>query len=154
MHSDARPVIVFYVGDLDPEGVDIERNFQEQAERRGVYFDEWSRLAVTVDQIAELGLVPNPGKETSSRAGGFVAMYGDLFQIETEAVDPGVLEQLVTGAVTAPELFDVEVYDRLVDRESRERGRLYALVDHWDDEGDGDDEDDDVDEDEDEDGDE
>ena len=133
MDSDGRPVVVWYVGDLDAEGEDIERNFQDQAERRGIDFDDWTRLAVTPRQIAELGLVPNPGKATSSRAAGFVRKYGQLFQIETEAVDPAVLEQLVVDAVTSEDYFDEAVYDTVLDREQRERDRLQALVDDWDD---------------------
>lgn len=136
MERDGRPIIAFYVGDLDPEGEDIERNFQEQAERRGVWFKHWQRLAVTPEQIAQLGLVTNPGKATSSRAAGFVARHGQLFQIETEAVDPAVLQTLVTDAITDDGFFDRDVYDELVAREGRERDRLQTFVDNWDDEDD------------------
>lgn len=128
MSADERPVVVYYVGDLDPEGEDIERNFQDQLYRAGMYFKHWERLAVTPEQIAELGLVPNPGKEGSSRAAGFVRKYGTLFQIETEAVDPDTLRQLVTNAVTDPDYFDISTYRRLLEREDRERTRLMEFA--------------------------
>ena len=133
MNGDGRPVVVFYVGDLDPEGEDIERNFQDQAERACIEFDDWTRIAVTRHQIDELGLVANPGKSTSSRANGFVARHGQLFQIETEAVDPDVLEQLVTEAVTHEDYFDVARFEELVAREERERERLASFAAGWDD---------------------
>jgi hypothetical protein len=141
MARDDRPVVVFYVGDLDPEGEDIERNFEEQANRVGAYFHHWERLAVTPEQVDELGLVPNPGKETSSRAAGFIAKYGDLFQIETEAVDPGVLESFITEAVTGDEWFNADTYDALLARENRERERLEEFLEQWEDDEEPDDED-------------
>lgn len=132
--SDGRPAVVFYVGDLDPEGEDIERNFCDQADEAGCYFKHWERLAVLPEQIEELGLVPNPGKETSSRAGGFVARHGQLFQIETEAVDPAELERLVMDAITDSRWFDSAVYDDVIDRETEDRRRLEEFVaDHEDD---------------------
>jgi hypothetical protein len=142
MYDDGRPVVVWYVGDLDPEGEDIERNFQAQAERRGVDVDDWTRLAVTPAQIAELGLVPNPGKSTSSRAPGFIRKYGQLFQIETEAVDPDVLQQLVLDAVRHDDYFDEAKYQAVLKREAREQQRLQQLVEAWDDDEDDQDEDD------------
>lgn len=109
---DRRNVVVFYVGDLDPEGEDIERNFVAQAERMGVDFQHWQRLTVLQSQITPLGLVPNLGKASSSRAGAFIRKHGQLFQIETEAVDPAVLEQLVTDAITDPAWFDRALWDK------------------------------------------
>ena len=105
MERDARPAVVFYVGDLDPEGEDIERNFKNQARRLSVGFKHWERLTVLPPQIAQYGLVENPGKVKSSRAAGFKAKHGRLFQIETEAIDPAILERLVTKAITARKWF-------------------------------------------------
>ena len=103
--DDGRQLIGYYVGDLDPEGEDIERNFIRQCESRGIHLFKWRRLGVRYDQIAELGLVPNPGKPTSTRAAAFIDKYGELFQVETEAIDPSVLERLVTDAMTDVEWF-------------------------------------------------
>ena len=99
MLADGRPVVAWYLGDLDPEGVDIERNFKAQARRMGITFKDWDRLGVTPTQVTTLGLPPQPGKPTSSRAAGFIAEFGTLFQIEIEAVDPAELRRLVTTAL-------------------------------------------------------
>jgi hypothetical protein len=119
--TDGRGVAAFYVGDLDPEGEDIERNFLAQADAAGVTFKLWERLAVLPAQIAGLSLVPNPGKSTSTRAPKFTAKYGQLFQIEAEAVDPAVLEQLVTDAVRDEVLFEVEPWEESKAQEARDR---------------------------------
>ena len=117
-------MVAFYVGDLDPEGEDIERNFCDQAERMEIEFDHWQRLTVLQTQVAQLGLVPNPGKATSSRAPGFVAKYGRLFQIETEAVDPAVLQQLVIDAITDPQWFSEAEWDSSKQEESDDKEAL------------------------------
>jgi hypothetical protein len=129
MNDDGRPVVVWYVGDLDPEGEDIERNFQDQAERQDIEFEAWERLTVLPAQIGPLGLVPNPGKATSSRAAGFVRKYGRLFQIETEAVDPAILETLVTDAITHSYYFDEEVREESLTQEKRDIQKLKDLRD-------------------------
>jgi hypothetical protein len=116
---DGRSAVALYVGDLDPSGEDIERDFQE---RTDYCFDEVRRLAVDHDQIAELGLVPAPGKSTDSRAASFVATYGELIQVEVEAIDPNVLRGLVRNAVE--ELTDLDRLRRVRRLELRERARL------------------------------
>jgi hypothetical protein len=127
MNDDGRPVVVWYVGDLDPEGEDIERNFKDQAERQDIEFEHWERLTVLPTQIGPLGLVPNPGKASSSRAAGFVRKYGRLFQIETEAVDPAVLEALVIDAITHSAYFDPDVRQESLDLEAQDKARLEQL---------------------------
>jgi len=136
MTTDGRPVVVWYVGDLDPEGEDIERNFQEQADRMGIVFHHWDRLTVLLAQVALYGLVPNPGKESSSRAAAFVAKYGPMpgtidtpFQIEVEAVDPAVLEQLVTDALTDPTWFNEKALKASLRKQKADIKRLEDLRD-------------------------
>jgi hypothetical protein len=129
MTADGRPVVVWYVGDLDPEGEDIERNFQEQADRMGIVFHHWDRLTVVPAQITPLGLVPNLGKTTSSRAKGFIAKYGTLFQIEVEAVDPAVLEQLVTDALTDVTWFNEKALKASLRKQRADIKRLEDLRD-------------------------
>ena len=124
MTDNGRPIVVFYVGDLDPEGEDIERNFMDQAQRMGITFKHWERLTVLPSQIAQYGLVENPGKEESSRAAGFKAKYGRLFQIETEAIDPAVLERLVTKAITAKRWFVKARWEALKAQEIRDIAQL------------------------------
>jgi hypothetical protein len=126
--DDGRDVVAFYVGDLDPEGEDIERNFQAQAAAQGITFKSWDRLAVLPTQITPMNLVPNPGKPSSMRAPGFIAKYGRLFQIETEAVDPAVLEQLVAGAVTDPVVFDRQSWQLSMAQEGEDRATLQAAA--------------------------
>lgn len=131
MLNDGRDIVVHYVGDFDPEGVDIERNFVHQARRIGLEFRQWRRLAVSREQIAEFGLVPAPGKASSTRADRFIAKHGELVQVEVEAIDPAILERLVVDAVTDPRWFDVDTYNSVVARERYERQLLVDLSTNW-----------------------
>jgi hypothetical protein len=123
VEGDIRPAVALYLGDLDPTGEDIERDLQD---RTGWCFDEVRRLAVTYEQIGDLGLVPAPGKATDTRARRFVDKYGELIQVEVEAIDPAHLEQLVREAVDT--FIDVEQLDRVRAIESRERALLSAAA--------------------------
>jgi hypothetical protein len=124
MTEDGRPVVAFYVGDLDPEGEDTERNFRAQSDRLGLTFETWERLAVVPEQIEPLGLVPNFGKEQSTRAPGFIAKYGRLFQIETEAIDPDVLRDMILKAITDPRWLNQARLERSLAQEKRDTRTL------------------------------
>lgn len=117
--GESRSAIALYLGDLDPTGEDIERDLQD---RTDWCFDEIRRLAVNHDQIAEFGLVPNPGKASDTRAAGFVAKYGELIQVEVEAIDPATLEGLVRDAVET--FIDFSELNRVRAVEDRERALL------------------------------
>ncbi len=84
------------------------------------------RLAVIYDQIDELGLVRAPGKATDTRAPKFIAKYGELIQVELEAIDPAYLEQLVRDAVNT--FIDFEQLDRVRAVKSQERALLSAAA--------------------------
>lgn len=116
-----RSVRLIYIGDLDPEGEDIERNVQAQT---GLVTE---RIAVTPKQVTLYGLPEEPGKPSSSRAPGFIAKYGRLFQIEVEALDPDVLRGLVQDAIA--ETWDDELERVVLVEEERQRERFQEFVD-------------------------
>lgn len=118
-HADGydRPSVLLYAGDLDPEGEDIERNF-----RRHTDFDEFRKVALTLEQAEQYELPPMPGKPKSSRAAGFIEKYGRLFQIEVDALDPNVLRELFAEAIA--EYWDDDAYQAVLEREALEREQL------------------------------
>jgi hypothetical protein len=112
--------IILYLGDHDPSGLDIERSLGKAIEyfRTGVdvagLFKDFlggsdilkfgngccRRLALTHEQVQAHKLLPNPTKQADSRAGAYVAQYGDQCW-ELDALDPTVLKALVTQAIDA-----------------------------------------------------
>jgi hypothetical protein len=116
--DDGRKAVLLYVGDHDPSGEDIERDF---VARVGM-FDESTRVAVLPDQIDRYGLVPAPGKATDSRAASFEARHGRLVQVEVEALDPNDLRTLLSEALRP--FWDVSAHEAVKDLEARERAEL------------------------------
>jgi len=90
-----KPTFLYYLGDYDPSGIDIPRNVEtrlrEFAPDAKICF---TRLAVTLEQIAALRLPTRPTKATDSRAQGFL---GD--SVEVDAIPPTILRKLVSDAI-------------------------------------------------------
>ena len=92
-------VKVFYLGDHDPSGLDIERFTREAME----YFDvdfELKRLALTFEQVLAYRLLPNPTKRPDPRAREYIAKYGDECW-ELDALEPTTLQAIIRGAIEA-----------------------------------------------------
>ena len=99
--------VLFYLGDHDPSGVDIERSvragFARYAMTAGVSL---TRLAVTEEQIAAMSLPLRPTKTTDSRARSFRGG-----SVEVEAIPPDTLRAMVKDAITScidPQAWAVE----------------------------------------------
>lgn len=72
-----RPDALLYAGDFDSSGEDIERDFVVRTN----CWAHTERVALSVDQVAESHLPPQPGKTTDSRAAAFTAAHGRLVQV-------------------------------------------------------------------------
>lgn len=121
--DDGREVELLYAGDHDPTGEDIPRAFEDNT---GLAL---RRVALTADQVDEYGLPPAPGKESDSRAAGFVARHGRLVQVELEALDPADLRALFDAELGV--LVDYDLVDEERERESAERARLVEFARTW-----------------------
>lgn len=117
-----RPAVLLYAGDHDPSGEDIDRDFTARTD----CWDQVRRVALTAVQVEEYALPPQPGKETDSRARGFVERHGRLVQVELDALPPEVLRYLYTEAIA--DFWDDTVYKEAVQRQEDER-RLLAPAD-------------------------
>jgi hypothetical protein len=115
---DGRPSALIYAGDFDPSGEDIDRDFAERA----ACFDEVVRVALTVEQVDGYKLPPNPGKDSDSRAGAFIARHGELLQVELDALPPETLRALYQAALN--NYWDKSTYQATVHLEERERAKL------------------------------
>lgn len=123
-----RPAVLIYAGDFDPSGEDIDRDFVART-------DCWSkviRVALNVDQLRDYNLPPQMGKATDSRAAGFIEKYGQLVQVELDALDPDDLHQLFADAIES--FWDVSVFEAVKEREDEMRAELaeFLDLDAWD----------------------
>ena len=89
------PVHIYHLGDHDPSGVNagekIEQTLRELAPDAEIHFE---RIAVTREQIVEMGLPSRPTKTTDSRAKNF---EGD--SVELDAIPPDALRALVRDRI-------------------------------------------------------
>lgn len=114
-----KPAVLIYGGDFDATGVDILRDFEKRTQ--GVW-DEVLRVALNEDQIAEHKLPPLPGKSWDPRAGRFEAMYGELVQVELDALPPDVLKNIYDEAVD--QYFDQDKFERSFEQEEGDNAQL------------------------------
>lgn len=150
-------VVILHLGDHDPSGIDMSRDIRDRltgfigtdlAGALGGYtpsemldlladdeFDgeqplEVRRIALTYDQVQQYSPPPNPAKLTDSRASSYLRLYGRE-SWELDALDPAVLEQLVTEGVESVQ--DVARYDGRVAQEAEERHVLARIASRYDD---------------------
>ena len=118
---------IIHLGDHDPSGIDMTRDIQERLEMFGadVYV---KRVALTMQQVQTYNPPPNPAKLSDSRCGRYIDRYGTE-SWELDALEPQMLTQLITNEVTA--LRDADIYERVCDRENREKKELELLEDNY-----------------------
>lgn len=122
-HADGRAAVLLFAGDLDPSGVDLERDFLA----RTACWDHAERVALTAEQVREYDLPPQPGKATDSRAPRFIAEHGQLLQIEVDALEPDDLHRLFDTALAR--WWNPASYEAVLDAEERDRRTRPRSVD-------------------------
>lgn len=88
-------VFVFYLGDHDPDGIDMTRSNDNWLAQFGRTDDiNVVRLALNMDQIEEYGPPPNPAKESSARFEGYYEEYGSE-SWELDALPPSAIDGII-----------------------------------------------------------
>lgn len=123
-------VVVLYLGDHDPSGIDMTRDIEE---RLTMYSHdapiEVERLALNWDQIEKWQPPENPAKETDARFESYVRQYGES-SWELDAVEPGELANLVRRAVLARR--DDELWQQAIELEEEQRKELLVFAAKYD----------------------
>jgi hypothetical protein len=97
----AKDIVVLYLGDHDPSGIDMTRDVRERLNLFADFDAEYirvDRLALNYDQVEALDPPPNPAKETDARFEGYVEQFGETCW-ELDAIEPTQLAEIVTEAV-------------------------------------------------------
>jgi hypothetical protein len=116
-----KPTHLYYFGDLDPSGVDISRVVESGI--RDLAPDvalEFSRVAVTREQVAYYGLPTRPTKKTDSRAKSFKGR-----SVEVDAIDPDQLRALTSNCIV--QHVDARLLKRIQRVEKAERKTLQEI---------------------------
>lgn len=120
-------IVILFLGDWDPSGLDIRRDIQEKLEMFGVEV-EFKVVALSLDQIRDLKLPPMPTKKSDSRSSQFVAEFGDQ-AVELDAIPPDVLRLMVTEAIDAE--FDEGIHQKVKVRDKRVKAWLNKEIEAY-----------------------
>ena len=117
-----KPAYLYYFGDRDPSGVDIDRFVKQElrkyAPRSEIHF---SRVAVLLYQIEQLNLPTRPTKRTDSRAGKFNGQ-----SVEVDAIHPATLREMCEDCILGH--VDDEALAATQRVEEAERGTLDKII--------------------------
>ena len=121
------PVII-HLGDHDPSGIHMTEDIIDRMEMfiGGV---EVRRIALTMSQVEEYNPPPNFAKDSDARFSGYVQEFGTENCWELDALEPRVLEDLVTDEINS--LRDQTPWDLLVAKEDRHKVLLAQVSDRW-----------------------
>lgn len=101
INAHEKPVKILYLGDIDPSGMDIERDLADRLMRYGSDDVTVERVALTLDQIQQYSLPPMPAKTSDPRLAKFIADTGGTEAVELDALEPPVLQELIRNAIDA-----------------------------------------------------
>jgi hypothetical protein len=106
-----KPITIFYLGDHDPSGHDIQRDIHERAQEASGKEFAMVRLAIHPADIRAFNLPPQRIKTTDSRADGFKRKFGETAPtVELDALPVGELRDRVRNAIEG--LIDFELWNR------------------------------------------
>lgn len=123
--SDRKSLVVIYLGDHDPSGIDMTRDVGDRLQMFSGADIDVERVALNMDQVRRLNPPKNPAKETDSRYSGYREAFGDS-SWELDAIDPDQLAEIVQGAVVTYR--DQELWDEAVRYELEQRERLDGIA--------------------------
>ena len=119
-HWKERELIILYLGDHDPSGLDMDRDIQNRLGEFGVDV-EVVRIGLTTEQINQYSPPPNPAKITDPRAKGYISEYGET-SWEVDALKPEVLQELIERFILR--YLDLEKFEQIKKKEQEEIGKL------------------------------
>lgn len=124
----SKPIHVFYLGDFDPSGVEIERDAHERVRAQGFTEFRLQRLAIHKEDISAFSLPPLRVKDSDSRSDSFKSKHGHE-AVELDALPVEELRRRIREAVTG--LIDRNLWDRAVHVERVELDSILSSMAMW-----------------------
>ena len=123
-----KPKVVFYLGDHDPSGRDIERDLRYRVALNSEAAFSLKRLAIFAADIEKFTLPPLRIKQQDTRAGTFLKRYSDKC-VELDALPPEELRRRIREAVVS--VMNMEKWDRAVAAEKAELASIETFIKAW-----------------------
>lgn len=119
--ENGKTVCIYYFGDHDPSGVDIDRSALQTLEEDFGVEILFERVAVTRKQIADLGLPTRPTKTSDTRGKNF---EGE--SVEVDAIPPAELRRIAELCIT--KYVNDDEWEKLQQVEALERASLREVI--------------------------
>lgn len=120
-----KPIHAYYLGDLDPSGLDLERDMKEKLARYSRRTFSWERLAVNLPDFSAYNLFPLQPKKKDARTKRFLdegyTQCTELDAIPAEALRERI-EESITSHIPSGE------WERLQWVEERERKQWQEVI--------------------------
>lgn len=129
-----KKVVILYLGDHDPSGLDMIRDIRERLQEFGLNFFESEeetegftikQIGLTTEQVKKYNPPPNPAKFTDPRANWYIEQFGKTCW-EVDALNPKILHQLVTSNIQS--LIDMDKFNSIIKQEETDKKRMGKLV--------------------------
>lgn len=130
----ATEVVILYLGDHDPSGLDMIRDISERIgemmESKDLeYAFTVKPIALTMDQIREFDPPPNPAKLSDSRSDGYISRHGAQ-SWEVDALPPESLHSILENAII--DEIDMYLYDDMISKEKLHKIRIDEIIESID----------------------
>jgi hypothetical protein len=147
--NQGKKVIVFFAGDFDPAGMDIEREMLEQIRGEDNDLTIWhTRLFILPPKpatynfdtnelidpgqegdMAHYNLLPLPAKEKDTKTPAFIKKYGNADCCELDALDPDIIRQRIREEVEGYR--DMTLWKAAFKREAKEKRNIAKNLTKW-----------------------
>ncbi len=135
-HTDhGKRVIIYYFGDHDPSGLDIERDAIEKLRNLFDCDFEWHRAGLLLSDFEDFKLVKVPVKQDTTekkgdpRAKRYLVKFGDV-AAELDALPPNELQRRIRECIQRH--IESDAWKRLEATEAVEKQSLTEVVGFWD----------------------
>lgn len=140
-------VVIFYLGDHDPSGLDMIRDIRDRLSEMLIHGNsvrisnqfeyieeaqEWldirlqvKPIALTSKQVRDYNPPPNPAKLTDPRATKYVEEFG-YTSWEVDALNPKTLDTLVKKSIL--EYIDIDKHNEVLEQEEKDKEKLEDLI--------------------------
>jgi len=123
---EGKQIIVLHFGDHDPSGIDMTRDLQDRFNKYAPELNiEVQRIALTIDQVKNYKLAPNPTKLADPRSRNYVQQFGNKCW-ELDAIKPDVLQDIVKNVIQ--EQIDVGKWNETVRLVEEEKLKLSKKI--------------------------
>lgn len=114
-----KKVVILYLGDHDPSGLDMVRDIQDRLNEFLQYRGDVKvkLIALTMAQVNEYNPPPNPAKITDPRARAYIEEHGNV-SWEVDALRPEVMIKLVDETVQS--YIDLDKMNVIIEKEKKD----------------------------------